>query len=62
MRNKWSKNRKERAAEGLSQRCLHCPHFLEWEGGLVGKEKTILPIYALDSSSGKNTDFLPLTL
>ena len=58
MRNKWSENRKERAAEGLSQRGLHCPHFLEWEGGLVGKEKTILPIHALDSSSGKNTDFL----
>ena len=30
MRNKWSKNRKERAAEGLSQHGLHCPHFLEW--------------------------------
>lgn len=32
---------------------------LPWmgEGSLVGKEKTSLPIHALDSSSGKNTDF-----
>lgn len=57
MRNKWSRKQKGEGSRRLSQRGLHCPHFLEWEGGLVRKEKTILPIHALDSSS-ENTDFL----
>lgn len=43
MRNKWSKNRKERTTGGPSQLGLHCPCFLEEESLLMGKEKKFFP-------------------